>query len=488
MIRRLSTPPADRRPIYQALGGLFADFARDHHVPGLVFGVVADGRSDYVKATGSRDIEAGDAVTPDTTFRIASMTKAITALAVLQLRDAGRLSLDAPVETLVPELKALPYPTSDSRRVSVRDLLAHTAGFIDDNAWADRQIDMTEDRFSSLLAAGPPFARPPGIAFEYSNLGYAILGRAIANIVGRPYGEVVRERILAPLGMKASGWEISAVPRARRAIPYAWIEGRWVEEEALAPGAFDAGGGLHTTARDYARFVAWLLSAWPPRDGPDDPILRRASLREIVQGQGFPQLRPRADRSDPRAGDVAVSYGMGMVTAADPDLGLALSHSGGLPGYRSNVLLLPHRGLGLFAFANLTDPPVATAVREAMLALTRSGAFPARPASPCPELREAGAVIARIWAAGDIEAAGALAMNVVLDKSAARWKGELASLRQALGAFTADGALEAHSAMAGTFTYECERGRLAVQVLLSPTARPTIQKLEFSVAPAENTL
>jgi len=286
--------------------------------------------------------------------------------------------------------------------------------------------------------------------------------------------------------MLSSGWEMSAVPGERRARGYAWIEDDWVEEPPLAAGAFDAGGGLHTTAIDYARFVSWLLSAWPPRDDPDDPILARATIREIVEGEGFPQLRPRLDRSDPAAGDLAVSYGLGVSTAADPELGPSLTHSGGLPGYRSNVLLLPERGLGLFLLANLTDVPAAAAVREAVLALHRSGAFPARPQSPCADLRDANHVILRVWAAADMEAAGeALAMNVLLDKSAGRWRRELATLRETLGACLGEGELHADSAMAGTFAYRCERGRLCVQVALAPTAPPTIQTLAFSIDPPE---
>ena len=95
----------------------------------------------------------------------------VKAFGLLHLRDRKLLQFDELVEDIVPELTSLRYPTRDSRHLRVRDLLSHSAGFVTDDPWGDRQLDISESRFSALLAAGLPFARAPGIAHEYSNVG-----------------------------------------------------------------------------------------------------------------------------------------------------------------------------------------------------------------------------------------------------------------------------------------------------------------------------
>lgn len=199
---------------------IFADYALDSHIPGLVYGIVADGRLVYVRGLGVQDLESNRPVTPDTLFRIASMTKAFTALTVLKLRDDGKLQLDALAETYVPELRGWKYPTKDSPRIRVRDLLNHTAGFVTDDPWGDRQTPLPEPEFSRLLREGVPFARTPATAMEYSNLGFALLGRVVTNVSGHPYADTITHSLLQPLGMESSGFFVDAAPRDRRAFGY----------------------------------------------------------------------------------------------------------------------------------------------------------------------------------------------------------------------------------------------------------------------------
>src|SRR6202790_726865 len=209
---------------------IFADYALDSHIPGLVYGIVADGRLVYVRGLWVQDLESNRPVTPDTLFRIASMTKAFTALTVLKLRDDGKLQLDALAETYVPELRGWKYPTKDSPRIRVRDLLNHTAGFVTDDPWGDRQTPMPEPEFSRLLREGVPFARTPAMAMEYSNLGFALLGRVITNVSGHPYAETITHSLLQPLGMESSGFFVDAAPRERRALGYRWEDDVWRPE------------------------------------------------------------------------------------------------------------------------------------------------------------------------------------------------------------------------------------------------------------------
>jgi serine-type D-Ala-D-Ala carboxypeptidase/endopeptidase len=272
----------------------FEQWRLEAHVPGLVYGIVENGRLVAVTGQGVQDLESKRPVDADTLFRIASMSKAFTALAILKLRDEGKLSLDAPAETYVPEMRGWTYPTKDSPRIRVRDLLNHTAGFGTDDPWGDRQQPLPEADFTAMLKAGVPFARSPGMAEEYSNFGYATLGRIIGNVSGKRYQDYIRDSFFIPLGMTSTTFDIATSPADRRALGYRWQDEAWLREPDMADGVFGAMGGIETSAKDYARWVAFLLSAWPPRDEPDNGPVARATVREIVQGSNFVQTAMRS--------------------------------------------------------------------------------------------------------------------------------------------------------------------------------------------------
>jgi CubicO group peptidase (beta-lactamase class C family) len=170
------SPPlaADLEPLRPDIDALFADFERTAHTPGLVYGIVTPDGLALVGARGVQELEAKRPVTPDTLFRIASMTKAFTALSILKLRDDGKLQLDDLAEKYVPELRRWTYPTKDAPRIRIRDLLHHVGGLVTDDPWGDRQQVLTEAEFTALLRAGPPFSRVPQSRHEYSNYGYAL--------------------------------------------------------------------------------------------------------------------------------------------------------------------------------------------------------------------------------------------------------------------------------------------------------------------------
>jgi serine-type D-Ala-D-Ala carboxypeptidase/endopeptidase len=134
---QVSPPAAPLAPEWQlplaSIDERMLAFQEEAHIPGMVWGVVKDGRLLHFTANGVQSIETGEPVRADTLFRIASMSKAFTALAILKLRDEGRLQLDALAESYVPEMKGWTYPTSDSPRIRVRDLLAHVGGFVTDS-------------------------------------------------------------------------------------------------------------------------------------------------------------------------------------------------------------------------------------------------------------------------------------------------------------------------------------------------------------------
>ena len=465
-----------------SLDPLFERYMTENHVPGLVWGVVADGRLAYVQTFGSRTQDPMEIVTPDTLFRIASMSKAFTALAILKLRDEGRLRLDALAEEYVPEMRRWRYPTSDSPRIRVRDLLSHVGGFVTDDPWGDRQQVLSDAEFTAMLRAGVPFTRAPQAAFEYSNFGYALLGRIVSNVAGRPYQAYIRDEIMRPLGMEASGYDIFAGPQDRRALGWRWENDAHVREPDMRDGAFGAMGGVQTSARDYARWAAFLLSAWPARDGPETGPVRRSTVRELAQGLNFVAVARRP--GDPESCPQAAAYGMGFRVAVDCDLGLTLAHGGGYPGYGSYLLLLPERGVAVFAFANRTYAGPSPPVWAAALALHRDGTLAPREQPVSDALALMYHYAGDIWQRGNLDGAGGrLAMNFLMDRSAGNWARELAGLKDAVGECETSAPIAATGALSGRFAWTCARGSLQGQLLLAPTSPPTIQALRFSVVP-----
>jgi CubicO group peptidase (beta-lactamase class C family) len=467
-----------------SLDRFFERYRSEQHIPGMAWGIVADGRLAYVQTFGSRTLDPYEIVTPDSLFRIASMSKAFTALAILKLRDDGRLRLDALAEEYVPEMRSWRYPTSDSPRIRVRDLLSHVGGFVTDDPWGDRQQVLTDAEFTAILRAGVPYTRAPQTQFEYSNLGYAILGRIISNASGRRYQDYIRDEIMRPLGMESSGYDIFASPQDRRAIGWRWENEAFAREPDMRDGAFGAMGGVQTSARDYARWAAFLLSAWPARDGPETGPVRRSTVRELAQGLNFVSIarRPGDPQSCPQAG----AYAMGFRIAQDCDLGLTLAHGGGYPGYGSYLLLLPERGVAIFAFANRTYAGPSPPVWSAAVELHRAGLLPARSQRISDALALMYHVAGDIWQRGTLDGAqGRLAMNFLMDRSAENWARELRAMRAQAGECETGSPIAPSGILSGNFAWNCTRGRLEGQLLLAPTTPPSIQALRFRVVPRQ---
>ncbi|HLZ74573.1 serine hydrolase domain-containing protein [Phenylobacterium sp.] len=463
------------------IDAVYAAFAERVEAPGVVAGVVKDGGLAHLFTHGVSDLATGAPVTADTCFRIASMTKQVTATAILMLRDEGRLSLEASALTYVPELADLPPPTADSPPITVRDLLSHTEGFVTDDPWADRAMRMTPDDFTAFLRDGGLFAQAPGVAFEYSNLGYGILGRIISNLCGRPFQQVIGERLLRPLGMDATRFDPDAVPDGQRARGYWRRGGAYGEEPPEPDGEIAAMGGIITPAKDYARWVAFLLDAWPPRDEAETGPVRRATRRELAVSHAMPgpaRTRTAGGETLP----VAIAYGYGLASTHDPQLGRCLAHSGGLPGFGSNMFFSPDAGIGLFAFANVTYAGPEAANVEAAGVLQAHGLWRARPVAVSPALQAAADAVAQAFAAGRLDAIQAwFAPNLLADLPLESRNRALSELKSRLGDSRLT-RIEARHALAGRLHFAGERGEAACELALTPGADPKIQVLRFDPA------
>ena len=472
---------------FKEIDALFGAFAGRSRMPGAAWGIVVDGELAHAGATGYRDLTSKAAANPDTVFRIASMTKSFTAMAILKLREEGKLGLDDPAERYVPELKSLAYPTDDSPRITIRHLLTHAEGFPEDNPWGDRQLAITPPQMRGMLRGGIPFSNPPGVAYEYSNYGFAILGLVIGRASGNSYNDYLRTRILEPLRMTATTMEPSGVPADRLARGYRSEAEGWTEEPLLADGAFGPMGGMLTSVRDLSRYVGVFLGAWPPRDGPETAPLSRAALREMQQIHRFSGA---ATTRDPERGVQmnAAGYGYGLRAWQTCTFRHIVAHSGGLPGFGSQMLWLPEYGVGLIVLGNATYAPWSRVLPSALEILDRTGGLQPRRVQPSAALVDARNAIAQLVERWDDRAAENIAaQNLFLDTPAARRRADLEALHTKYGACLADrdrfDTIE--NALRGQWIMQCERGRLLVSITLAPTMPPKVQFFSVHPAPAE---
>lgn len=466
---------------FPAIDSTMQEFARRSRVPGIAYGIVIDGVLVHAGTAGLREVASGAPVDTSTVFRIASMSKSFAAAAILQLRDAGRLSLDDPAERYVPELAALRSPTSDAPRITIRHLLTHSAGFPEDNPWGDQQLAATDVEMSAMMRGGVPFSTTPGTTYEYSNFGYAILGRIVANVSGMSYADYLAERILRPLGMTSTTLEATAVPAHRLAHGYRLQDGAWLEEAQLPDGAFGPMGGMLTSIADLSRWVGAMLGAWPPRDGSDDGPIRRASLREMQQVARYASAVVSRDS----AGAIALSaggYGYGLGVRETCQFRLSVSHTGGLPGFGSLMRWLPEYGIGIVALGNLTYTSWGAPAERALELLVATGGVQPRVPQPSPVLVTRQEQVSRLVSEWDDDVADSLAaMNLFLDLSKARRRAAIERVRDAAGGqCRADGPLVAANALRGRWRMRCASGDLLVSITLAPTEPARVQFLQVS--------
>ena len=472
---------------FDAVDAIFTRIAERGDIPGISYGVVADGR--LAHAGGSGTLRVGEAAPPDadSVFRIASMTKSFTAATILLLRDGGRLRLDDPVGRWVPELAALPGPTADSPRITVEHLLTMSSGLPTDDPWGDRQQGLPADAFASLLRGGLSFAWVPGTRFEYSNLGYGILGRVITAAAGADYKDVVRERILGPLGLASTGYEAAEVPAGRLARGYLRRDDGWLDEPMDPYGALAPMGGIFTSVRDLARWVAGFLDAVPPRDDPDDdhPV-RRATRREMQQVQRSIEVEITSASAEAVPSVSSGGYGYGLFVWDDPALGRVVGHGGGYPGFGSNMRWHPASGIGVVAVANARYARMGPSVHEALAALGRGAPARVRRIAPWPATEAARAAVERLLDRWDDAAADSLfAMNVELDEPLARRRAEMARLRTLHGRLTPDPTepVESDTPSRLAWWLRGDRGRVKVEILLDPQVPPRVQALMLTSVP-----
>ncbi|WP_084488730.1 serine hydrolase domain-containing protein [Nocardia niwae] len=305
-------------------------------VVGAAVAVVRAGRMEFA-GHGLADLDAQRPVTEDTVFRVASITKTFTAIAVMQLWERGLIDLDAPASAYLRSYRLVP---DDARfgPVTVRHLLTHTSG-VGETAHPRRVL---KPDFGESVAPGEPVPTladyyrrglrvqaDPGTRWTYTNHGFATLGQIVADVTGLAFADYTRERLFRPLGMFDTGLTARMFTPARRAVGYT-LRAHGPEEVAHREMITEAAASVYSTARDMSRYVTALLNGGGNEYGS---VVESSTLAMMFA----PHYQP-----DPRVPGMGLGFFRGRAGNHS-----VIEHQGILPGFNSQMWLAPDDGLGL---------------------------------------------------------------------------------------------------------------------------------------------
>lgn len=465
---------------FPVIDSIYKQHALDNHFPGIAFGVVVDGKLVYTGSYGYTDIEKKIPVTSSSLFRIASMSKSFTAMAILKLRDEGKLNLDDPAYLYIPELKNLKYPTADAPHITIRHLLTHGAGFPEDNPWGDRQLADNDKDLMEFIGKQISFSNPPGIAYEYSNLGFALLGKIVTKVSGMRFQDYIKKNILEPLGMKATTYEYSDVAADKLAHGYRWLNEKWNEETLLhdtPDGSWGAMGSIISSIDEFGNYMAFHLSAWPPNNAKDDGPIKRSSVREMHHPWRWNGFNPNFKFPDGRTCAVTTAYCYGLGWMNDCDGRTYISHSGGLPGFGSQWRIMPEYGIGVVAFANRTYSPFGTVNLQVLDTIIKIAGLQPRQLPPSKFLEQRKNELVKIlpdW--NKAEQSGIFAENFFPDYPIDSLKKEAKNLYAKAGKIISVKEMKAQNQLRGSFIIEGEKINMEVYFTLCPENPPLIQE------------
>jgi CubicO group peptidase (beta-lactamase class C family) len=322
-----------------------AEFVKDS-IGSITVGVIAGSQLVFTRSVGFADIKARRLANRNTVYRIGSITKPFTAVMLMQLVAAGRVHLSDPVERFLPEVQQIASKPQGASPFTFLQLATMTAGLAREpneaGAFWTGPVSAWEKK---LLAALPhtSYTSFPGTEYSYSNIGYAILGAALARVAGQAYTEWERLHVFRPLGMERTRFEVDPTIESDLAVGYQVKGDGTLDDQAAAQEARDGrgykvpNGAIFTTVDDLARFVVFELGRGP------DSVLARASLDDafggIVATDAFQQT----------------GYGLGFMAMRRDDYPFPsfLGHSGSVAGYRAAMYYDRGMQLGVVVFRNV---------------------------------------------------------------------------------------------------------------------------------------
>ena len=462
---------------FPVIDSVFHAYALQQHFPGIAYGLVVDGQLVHSGAFGYTDVEKKTPATTNSLFRIASMTKSLTAMAILKLRDEGKLQLDDPAYKYIPEMKNLHYLTTDAPPITIRNLLTHAAGFPEDNPWGDRQLQDSDSELIALVNKGISFSNAPGVAYEYSNLGFTLLGHIVSEVSRMPYEEYITKNILQPLRMQHTEWEYTKVPAPQLAYGYRWLNEQWVAQPMLHDGAYGAMGGLITSITDFSKYVALHQTAYPPSDAKDNGPVKRSDLREMQHPWNINTLSPTFTYPGGRICPAVTAYCYGLRWMKDCDERVYVGHTGGLPGFGSNWQILPQYGIGIMSFANLTYASTSTVNLQVLDTLIALAQLKPRQLPPSPILQQRRDELMKIlpgW--NEAQSSGIFAENFFMDYPLDSLKKEAQAAFADAGKIIKTDDVTPENNLRGAFTIEGEKKNVEVKFTLTPENPPLIQE------------
>lgn len=456
---------------------LFSNYAKENHFPALVYGLVVDGKLVHTGNIGYSNLAEKTLANTKTAFRIASMTKSFTAMSILKLRDEGKLKLDDPVYLYIPEMKDQKYLTKDAAPVTIRNLLTHGAGFPEDNPWGDRQLARTDEELTNLIKKGISFSNNPGAKYEYSNLGFTMLGLIIKKVSGLSYEEYITLNILKPLGMTHTYWEFAKVPSDKLAHGYRWINNNWVEQPLLHDGIYGAMGGMITTLEDFSHYLELHLSAWPASDDAESGPVRRSSIREMHFPWNLSGFNPQAKKYDGSPCPTISAYGYGLSWMKDCEDRVFISHGGGLPGFGSNWRIMPEYGIGIISLSNLTYASAGNINFKVLDTVVRLSKLQPRPIPVSDILNQRkNELISMLPEWKNPEKSGIFAENFFLDYFTDSLKKEAEAIFTKAGKIIRIHEFMTLNNLRGFFVMEGENSNIEIGFTLTPENPPLIQE------------
>ena len=341
-------PPPD--PPAAELSRLVREAQANERIPSISAAAIGNGEVVWQEALGLASVEPEEPATPDTQYRVGSITKTFTAAAVMQLRDAGELSLDDRLEQHVPD--------AHHGSLTLRRMLAHMSGLqreMPGYVWETLEFPDRAGLVSGLADAQQVLA--PGARWHYSNLAFALLGEVVARRSGLEYEDYIRERLLEPLGLTRTTFEqTKPAANAYFVEPYA---DRVRPEENVIKGAFAAAGSLWSTTADLARWGVALV------DGSEG-VLPRATAEEM---RGFQSM---ADLEEWKLG-----WGLGLMLLREGDR-IFVGHGGAMPGFLAGLAISPKERSGAVVLVN-SGAGVKVEELTRKLAVVAAEAYPAEP-------------------------------------------------------------------------------------------------------------
>ena len=354
--------------------------------PSLSACVFRDGVPVWTHAAGLADVEASVEASPETQYRIGSITKTFTAVLVMQLRDAGELSLDDPLTAHIPESPHAP---------TIRRLLSHTSGIQREppgEIWESMQPPTREELVAQLGDAEQVL--PPGFSWHYSNLAFALLGEVVARHHGRDWFEVLEERVLRPLGLQDTALDATRAARGYFVEPFS--DAVRVEPDVEGHGTASI-GHLWSTASDLAGWGAFLAR-------PDEAVLTPATVDEMAL------VETMVDQQRWTLG-----WGLGLELYRRGER-VFVGHGGAMPGFLAGLVVARKERIGAAVLTNSGAGPKPEALALALAdAAADAGPVPPDPwqpgEAPPPEAAELlgpwwteGYELVLRWRAGRLEA------------------------------------------------------------------------------------